>query len=172
MWILLHLQPFQMRYFVFHFWSKIIFFMRATTVNWILFLNHRNRKDVGGKHNVPVHCVDLSAPDPVGVVIWNPFIWDILWSFLVQNHIFCVCATTAKWILFLNHSNRKVVGGKHHILVHYVDVCAPDPSGVVLWNPYMRYFVVHFCSETMLFFVYLPQKWNAFYSLTTATGKW
>ena len=32
--------------------------------------------------------------------------------------------------------NKDVVGGKHNVLVHYVDVCAPDSSGVVLCNPF------------------------------------
>ena len=50
------LQPFQMGYFVFvHFWLKIMSFVRATAVKRILFLNHRNRKVVGGKHNILGH---------------------------------------------------------------------------------------------------------------------
>ena len=43
-----------------------MFFVGATAVNQILFLNHRNRKVVGSKHNVLVHYVDVSAPDPSG----------------------------------------------------------------------------------------------------------
>ena len=31
-----------------------------------------------------------------------------------------------------NHRKRKVVGGKHIVLVHFVDASAPDPSGVVI----------------------------------------
>ena len=45
----------------------------------------------------------------------------------------CVPPTTfVKRILFLNRMNKKVVGGKHNGLVHYVDVFAPNPSGAVL----------------------------------------
>ena len=118
------------------FWSKILFFVRATTVKWILFLNHMNKKVVGGKHNVLVHHVDVSAPSPSGTVVCNPFKKDILCSFMNQNHVFCVPATKEKWILFLNHRNRKVVGGKHNVVVYYVDIYAPDLAGLVLCNPF------------------------------------
>ena len=37
-----------------------------------------------------------------------------------------VPTTTARQILFLNHMNRKVVGGKHNDLVYYLDVSAPN----------------------------------------------
>ena len=57
-------------------------------------------------------------------------------SFLIKNHrVVYVPSTPAKWISFHNQKNRKVVGGKHNFLVHYLDICAPDPSGVVLCNP-------------------------------------
>jgi hypothetical protein len=68
------MEPFYMRYFVFHFWSKIMFFVCATTVEQIIFLDHMNRKLVGGKHNVIVYYVNVCAPDPPDVVVWNPFI--------------------------------------------------------------------------------------------------
>ena len=141
-----------MKYFVVHyFWSKImLFFVPAIIALWILFLNHTNRKVVGGKHNVLVHNVDVCAPDPTDVVLWNPVIWDILWFILIQNLVIFVCATAVKQIWFLNHRNRKDVGGKHKILVQYVNVCAPDPSGNVLWNFHMRYFVVHFWLKILL----------------------
>ncbi|OEU06540.1 hypothetical protein FRACYDRAFT_254561 [Fragilariopsis cylindrus CCMP1102] len=29
-----------------------------------------------------------------------------------------------------------MVGGKHNALVHYVDVSAPNPSGIVICNPF------------------------------------
>ena len=57
-------------------------------------------------------------------------------SFLIKNLVIFVRATTVKQILFLNHVNSKVVEGKHNALVSYVDVCAPEPAGVVLWNPF------------------------------------
>ena len=91
-----------------------------------------NRKVVGGKHNVLVHYVEVCAPNLSDVLISNPFIWDILWFILVKNLVICVPATLAKWILFHNHRNKKRVGGKHNVLVHYVNVCAPDPAGI-LW---------------------------------------
>ena len=62
------LQLFQMRYFVVHFWSKITT-VPSPPAKWILFLNHRNRKVVGGKHNVLIHYLDICAPDPSSVVL-------------------------------------------------------------------------------------------------------
>ena len=53
---------------------------------------------------------------------------------LIKNLVICVPTTLAKQILFLNHMDRKVVGGKHNVLVHYVDVCAPNPSVIVVCN--------------------------------------
>ena len=103
---------------------------------WILFLKHRNRKVVGGKHNVLVHCVNVCAPDLAGVVIWNSFTWYFFGSLLSKNLVIFVRATTVKWILFLNHMYRKVVGGTHNVLVRYMDISAPNPSGVVVCNPF------------------------------------
>ena len=57
-------------------------------------------------------------------------------SFLIENHVIFVRATTAKSISFLNHKNRKIVGGKHNVLVHSVDASAPNSSIVVLCNPF------------------------------------
>ena len=57
-------------------------------------------------------------------------------SFLIKKACFCVPTTKAKFILFLNHMNKKVVGGKHKVLIHYVDASAPNPSGAVLCNTF------------------------------------
>ena len=109
----------------------------ARLANQILFCNHRNRKLVGGKHNILIHYLDASAPDSSGYVLCNPFKWDILCSYLIKNHlVIFVHATTANRIPFCNRRNRKVVGGKHNILIHYLDVSAPDSSGYVLCNPF------------------------------------
>ena len=110
---------------------------------WILYLNQRNRKVVGGKQNVLVHYMDISAPDPFGIVLCNPFKWDILCSFLIKNHVVCVPTITAKCILFHNHEEIEVVGGTHNVLVHFLDAFAPDLAGVVICNPQHRYFSQH-----------------------------
>ena len=47
----------------------------------------------------------------------------------------CVRASKAKQIVSINHMDRKVVGGKFNVLVHYVDDCLPNLSGVVFCNP-------------------------------------
>ena len=150
-----------MRYFVFISDQKSCYFCAwsaTTTANRISFRNHRNRKVVGGKHNVLVHYVDVSAPDPSGVVLCNPFIWDILWFILIKNHVIFVPTTLGKRILFCNHRNKKVVGGMHNVLVHYMDVFAPDPSDVVLCNPFK--FAMQCCAELSLawFILWLSRK--------------
>ena len=125
--------------FLFSFLIKnhVVVFVPSTPAKWMSFRNHRNRKVVGGKHNVLVQYVDVSAPNPSGVVLCNPFKWDILYAFLIKNHhvVVFLPSTPAKWISFCNQRNRKVVERKHNVLVHYVDVCAPNLSGVVLCNP-------------------------------------
>ena len=50
-----------------------VIFVHATVVEQISFLNHKNGKVVGGKHNVLVHYADFSAPNQFGVVLCNPF---------------------------------------------------------------------------------------------------
>ena len=90
---------------------------------------------VGDKHNVLVHYKNVCSPDQSGVVVCNPFKWDVLCSFLIENHaVFCVPAITEKWIFPLNYRNRKVVGDTQDVLIHYVDISAPNLFGVVLWN--------------------------------------
>ena len=106
---------------------KSCYFVPSTTAKQILFLNHRNRKVVGGTHNVLVLYMDASATGLFDAVLCNPFKWDILLFILIENHVVCVPSTPAKWILFRNHKNRKVVGDKHNVLVHYVDGDAPKP---------------------------------------------
>ena len=83
---------------------------------------------VGGKRNVLVHYVDVGTPTHL-----------VLSSVSLLNEIFCfhfwfkimffLCAC-------LNHRSRKVVGDKHNVLKHYVDVSAPDPSVTVICNPF------------------------------------
>ena len=140
-----------------YFWSKMVFFLcvPATKAKCILFLNYRNRKVVGGKHNILVHYVDVCAPNLFVAVFCNFFKWDILWLVLIKNLVICVPASTAKWILFRNHRNRKVVGGKHNVLIHYADASAPDPKSIALCNPSNEIFCGSFWSN-MLFFVCLP----------------
>ena len=85
-----------------------------------------NKKVVGGKHNVLInYMMDASALNSSGAVLCNPFKWDILWFILIENLVICVPTTLAKLILFHNHPNKKVVGGKQNLLLlHYVDASA------------------------------------------------
>ena len=80
---------------------------------------------------------DASAPNPSSVVLYNHFKWDILLFILIKNHVVCVPSTPAELISLRNHKDRKVAGGKHDGLVLYVDASAPNPSGVVLCNPFI-----------------------------------
>ena len=57
----------------------------------------------------------------------------------LSNEIFCgscyLCAyNISKTNLFLNHMDRKLVGGTHNIILHYVHISAPGLFGVVLCN--------------------------------------
>ena len=108
----------------------------TTLAKHILFLNHMNRKVVRGNHNVLIHNAEVYAPDSKSVFLCNPFKWDISWFILIKNHVTFVPTTLGKRILFCNHSNKKVVGGMHNVLVHFMDVCAPDSSDIVLCNPF------------------------------------
>ena len=53
-----------------------------------------------------------------------------------QNLVIYVPTTLAKQILFCNHMNRKVVGGKCNVLIHYIDPSTLNLSSVVLWNTF------------------------------------
>ena len=87
----------------------------------------------GGKNRVSMRDHDpWFIPCGYGRDDWVVF-WCTMLLFLIQNLVIFVCETTAKRILFLNHRNRKDVGGKHNLLVHYVDVSAPNPFGIVVF---------------------------------------
>ena len=58
-------------------------------------------------------------------------------SFLTENLFVCVPSTIEKKIIWQLQTQKKGVGGKHNILVHYVDASAHDPSGVVLCNTFI-----------------------------------
>ena len=98
--------------------NHVVICVPTTLAKQISFCNHMNKKIVGDKHNVLIQYLNVCAPDPSGVVLCNPFKWDILLFFLIKNLIICVPAITVKCFLFLNHSTGKVVGGKHNVQVH------------------------------------------------------
>ena len=54
-----------------------------------------------------------------------------------KSYCWCACHNSGMY-LFRNHREIKVVGGTHNVLVHYVYDCAPNLSGVVLCNPFIR----------------------------------
>ena len=117
----------------------VVICVPTTSAKRFFFSNHTNKKVVGDKHNVLVHYVNICVPDLSGGVIWNPFKSDILWFVSDQKSCCCLCAvpsTTSKWILFRNHTDKKVVGGKHNVLIHYTDASEPNSSGVVLCNTF------------------------------------
>ena len=91
-----------------------------------------NKKVVGGTLNILVHYVDTCAS---AFLMLSSAIFSneiVSGSFLIKKVCFCVPTTTAKLILFLNHMNKKVIGGTLNVLVHNIDASAPDPSHVVL----------------------------------------
>ena len=148
-----------MRYVVFIFVKNLVIIcVPATKGKWILFLNHKDRKDVGGKHNALVHYVDASAP--THLVLSSATLSNEIFcgTFLIKNLVICVPTTLAKRIFFHNHMYKKVVGGKHNVLVHYVDDCAPNLSGVVLYNILLFIF---FLIKILFFFPSTIAKWIA-----------
>ena len=102
-----------MRYFVFISDQKSsCCFCAFHNSEWISFCNHRNRKVVGGKHNVLVpHYVNVSAPTHL-----------VLLSATLSNEIFCgwkLCnflhaCHKSEIISFLNHRNRMKSGFCSH----------------------------------------------------------
>ena len=105
---------------------------------WYLLKAGKIIVSVGGTHNVLVHFVLDSAPNLSSVVLpLQPFqMREVCCSVLIKNYTVCVPAITVKWILCSNHRYRKVVGGRHNVLVHYVDDSAPNLSSAVLSNPF------------------------------------
>ena len=143
----------------------IFIFVPTTTAKRISFLNHMNKKIVGGIHNALSHYVDASAPHPYGVVLCNHFKWDILWFISGQKSCCYLCAYhISKMNIFCNHMDKKIVGGKHNVLVHYVDVSASNPSGVVLCIPFKWDVLCSFLIKNHLV-VFVPSttvKWISF----------
>ena len=66
-------------------------------------------------------------------------------SFLTKNLVICVPTTLAKQILFHNPINKNLVGGKHHVLIHYMEATAPNQKRVFLWRHLNERFLGAFC---------------------------
>ena len=60
---------------------------------------------------------------------------DILWFILIKKLVICVPTTLAKQNFIPQQQDQKVMGDKHNVLVHFLNVCAPKSSGIVLCNP-------------------------------------
>ena len=161
--------------FCVHFWPKIMLFfcVPTTKARWILFLNHRNRKMVGGKHNVLLHNVNACA-HLTQLVLFSATLSNEIFcgSFLVQNHVvICVPTTSAKRIFFQQPHKQKSCGRQtecsstlcEYLCTWLIWCCHLKPSQ-------MRYFVVHLWSKILLF-VCLPQQQNEFYLASTGTEK-
>ena len=58
-------------------------------------------------------------------------------AFCSKIWLFVCKPPTPKSSLLFNCRNKKVVGGKHHILVHYADASAPDSEDVVYCDPFI-----------------------------------
>ena len=130
----------------------------ATNAKWVLFLNHRNRKVVGGKHNVLVHCVNVCAPDQAGVVLWNPFIWDTLWFIFSDPKSCYFCAFHNSELDFIPQPKEQKSGRRQTQYSSTLCRCLCKWLGRCChMEPfYMRYFVVHFYQKSY----YLCAKMN------------
>ena len=99
-----------------------------------------DRKVVGGKCSILVHYVDVCAPYLSGAVLaLQPFqMRYFVVLFDQKSCYFCVPTTLAKQFFFCNHNNKKVVEGKHNVLVHYVEASAPTQKVLsIATRPYM-----------------------------------
>ena len=114
--------------------ENLVICVPSTLARLILFHNHMTKMVVGGKHNVLIHYVDACATNLFCAVLCNPFKWDSLWFIFIKNLVICVPTTLAKGILFQNHTNKQVVGGKHSVLIHYAEAAAPNQKKFLLWN--------------------------------------
>ena len=116
--------------------NHVVICVPTTLATRILFLNHRNRKVVGDKHNVLAHYVDVSATSLLDVVLCNPFKWDILWVIISDQKscYFCVPAITARCISFRNYKERKVVEDSHNVLVYYLPCYLIWDSAYLVWE--------------------------------------
>ena len=86
----------------------------------------------------PTHLVLLCAPPSNEILCGSLSLVEIMLFCVCVCVCVCVCATTAKEILFFNHRKKKVVGGKHNLIVYYVDASASDTSGIVTYNPFLN----------------------------------
>ena len=127
----------------------------AITVKCISFCNHS--KIFFGRHtqgsNQYTMSTDVSAPNPSFLIknhiVCVPAITmkkciqtqcsstlcgcQCTQPFISDQKSYCLCACHNSEEMHFNHKEIKVVGGTHNVLVHYVDACAPDPAGVVIF---------------------------------------
>ena len=82
-----------------------------------------------------------------------------------------VPTTLANQFFFCNHRNRKVVGDKHNVLIHFSKANAPEPSGVVSCNTF-KWDILWFILIKNLVILCVEQQQNEFYSSFTGTEKW
>ena len=149
------MEPFQMRFFV-----VLVICVPTTLAKQILFLNHMNRKVVGGTHNIILHYyVHISAPGLFGVVLCNCFKWDILW--LISGQKSCFVCVQQQWnsgTNFFPQPQLQKSGRRQRQYSSRLCECLCTWPGrcCCMETFHMRYFVFISCKKIMLFFVCLP----------------
>ena len=117
-------------------------------------------------HNVLVHLVDASAPNPFGVVLCNPFKWDILlfisgWNSGWNSGCLCACINS-KMNLFPQSQEQKQKSCSRHTQF-YSTLCGwlcNQPMWCCPLQPIpMRFFVVHFWSKSGCFLPFTTANW-------------
>ena len=162
-----------MRYFVFISDQKSCFvvFVPSWPAKWISFNNHRHRKVVGDKHNVLVHYVHVSAPNPSGY--WccplQPFYMRYFVFISDQKSSCCFCAFhNSEMNLILQPHDQKSCKRQTQCSSTICGCLCTWPIWCCPLQPfYLRYFVVPFWSKIILLFVCLPKQWNEIHSATT-----
>ena len=117
------------------FWSKVLLFVCACLKSVILFNNH----------NVLVYYVDVSASDLSGVVLWNPFKWDILWFISDQKSCY-LCAYHISKTNFIPQPQEQKTCRRH---IQWSStlcecLCTQLIRYYCLQHFQIRYFLVHF----------------------------
>ena len=118
--------------------QKARIFVCATTVEQILFLNNRNRKDVGGKHNFPVYTMWMLVHLTHLLLSSATHLYDVFCGSIWLKILLYFLACHKREMNFIPQlqEQKKDIGGTHNVPVHYVDISASSLFNVVLCNPF------------------------------------
>ena len=114
------LQPFQIRYFVVLFWSKILLFVCLPQQQIVFYSTTTGTKKWQKATTIFQYTIGMLV-HPAQKVLSSATLSNEIFcgSSLVINHFVCVPSATADCNLFNNHRNKNVVKGNYNVLVYY-----------------------------------------------------